>query len=400
MKFSLSWLKNYLDTTASVNEIADTLTAIGLEVEEIEDKATTLKGFIVAEIKTVEKHPNADKLNLLTVWTGKEALQIVCGAPNCKVGMKGVLALPGTNIPKFNEILQKGVIRGIESQGMMCAEDELCLGDDHTGIIELNTDAPAGTPFIDVLKPDVVFDVNVTPNRGDCFGVKGIARDLAATGIGAYKNTDAPSIKGTFKSPISVNITTSDCPVFVGRYIKGVKNGESPDWLKQKLLSVGLRPISTLVDITNYFNIGECRPLHVFDADKLTGNITVRSAKNGEKIKTLDDKEYTLSEGMVVVADDKNAQSIAGVMGGIDTAVSKETVNVFLEAAYFEPLSIAKTGRSLNAESDSRSRFERGVDAMSTIQGNENATRMILDLCVNLFLGTYRYKWKCQLLTT
>lgn len=285
MKFSLSWLKNYLDTTASVNEIADTLTAIGLEVEEIEDKATALQGFIVGEIKTVEKHPNADKLNLLTVWTGKEALQIVCGAPNCKVGMKGVLALPGTNIPKFNEVLQKGVIRGIESQGMMCAEDELCLGEDHTGIIELDTDAPAGTPFVDVLKPDVVFDVNVTPNRGDCFGVKGIARDLAAAGIGTLKQTDAAPVKGTFKSPVSVTITTPDCPVFVGRYIKGVRNGESPDWLKQKLLSVGLRPISALVDVTNYFNIGECRPLHVFDADKLTGNITVRSAKDGEKSK-------------------------------------------------------------------------------------------------------------------
>ena len=381
MKFSLSWLKNYLDTTASVNEIADTLTAIGLEVEEIEDKATALQGFIVGEIKTVEKHPNADKLNLLTVWTGKEALQIVCGAPNCKVGMKGVLALPGTNIPKFNEVLQKGVIRGIESQGMMCAEDELCLGEDHTGIIELDTDAPAGTPFVDVLKPDVVFDVNVTPNRGDCFGVKGIARDLAAAGIGTLKQTDAAPVKGTFKSPVSVTITTQDCLVFVGRYIKGVRNGESPDWLKQKLLSVGLRPISALVDVTNYFNIGECRPLHVFDADKLTGNITVRSAKDGEKIQTLDDKEYTLSDGMVVVADDKNAQSIAGIMGGIDTAVSKETQNVFLEAAFFEPLSIAKTGRTLNAESDSRSRFERGVDAIATIQGNENATQMILDLC-------------------
>ena len=381
MKFSLSWLKNYLETTASPEEIADTLTAIGLEVEEIEDKTSSLQGFIVAEIKTVEKHPNADKLNLLTVWTGKETLQIVCGAPNCKIGMKSVLALPGTIIPKFNEVLQKGIIRGVESQGMLCAEDELCLGDDHSGIIELQTEATAGTLFINILKPDVVFDITVTPNRGDCFGVKGIARDLAAAGIGKLKNTDASSVKGTFKSPISVHITTPDCPVFVGRYIKGVKNKESPDWLKQKLLSVGLRPISALVDITNYFNIGECRPLHVFDADKLSGDITVRSAKNGEKIKTLDDKEYTLSENMIVVADDKNAQSIAGIMGGIETAVSKETTNVFLEAAYFNPISIAKTGRALNAESDSRTRFERGVDAMATIQGNENATQMILDLC-------------------
>ncbi len=381
MKFSLSWLKDYLDTQASVEEISATLTKIGLEVEEIVDNATALQGFIIGEIKSVEKHPNADKLNLLSVWTGKEALQIVCGAPNCRVGMKSVLALPGVMIPKYGEKLEKGVIRGVESYGMMCAEDELCLGSDHTGIIDLVTDMPAGTPFVDVLKPDVVFDVNVTPNRGDCFGVNGIARDLAAAGLGTLKNTNASPIAGTFQSPIDVKIETNDCPLFTARYIKGVKNVESPDWLKKKLVSVGLRPISALVDITNYFNIGECHPLHVFDADKLTGNLTIRSAKDGETLDALDEKVYTLSEGMVVVADDKAPQSIAGVMGGTPTGVDENTVNVVLEAAYFEPMSIATTSRKLNAESDSKMRFERGVDVASTLQANENATKMILDLC-------------------
>lgn len=381
MKFSLSWLKEYLDTTASVEELSETLTRIGLEVEEISDMGKALQGFIVGEIKAKEKHPNADKLNVLTVWTGQESLQIVCGAPNCYVGMKSVLALPGVLIPKYNEKLEKGVIRGVESCGMMCAEDELCLGSDHTGIIDLKTDMPAGTPFVDVLQPDVIFDVNVTPNRGDCFGVKGIARDLAATGIGTLKKTDVAPIHGTFKSPVDVKIETEDCPVFVARYIKGVKNGQSPAWLQKKLISVGLRPISALVDITNYFNIGECRPLHVFDADKLTGNLTVRSAQNGETLEALDEKTYTLQEGMVVVADEKGPQSIAGVMGGTPTGCSDETVNVILESAYFNPISIAKTGRTLNAESDSRTRFERGIDPRATIQGAENATQMILDIC-------------------
>ena len=381
MKLSLTWLKKYLETNATPNEIADKLTSIGLEVEEIINPTEQLKDFIIGEIKNVEKHPNADKLNLLQVWTGKEMLQIVCGAPNCYVGMKSVLALPGVLIPKYNEKLEKGKIRGIESQGMMCAEDELCIGEDHTGIIDLKTDLPAGTSVAEALKSDVVFDVNVTPNRGDCFGVKGIARDLSATGIGSYISNDVEPITGSFKSPISVQITDQNCPQFVGRYIKGVKNVESPDWMKESLIAAGLRPISALVDITNYLNIGECRPLHVFDADKLTGNITVRSAKNGEKLEALDDKSYTLSEGMTVIADEAGAQSIAGVMGGVPTCCSKDTVNVFLESAYFEPISIAKTGRILNAESDSRQRFERGIDPASCIMGNEIATRLILDIC-------------------
>ena len=381
MKFSLSWLKDYLDTNVSVEEISETLTKIGLEVEDVIDSASALQGFIIAEIKSVEKHPDSDHLNVLSVWTGKEALQIVCGAPNCRVGMKSVLAPIGTLIPKFNERIEKGKIRGIESFGMMCAEDELLLGPDHTGIIDFKGDAPAGTPLVDALKPDVVFDVNVTPNRGDCFGVNGVARDLAAAGLGKLKNTNAAPVEGTFESPVSVTTQTPDCPLFTIRYIKGVKNGESPDWLKRKLTSVGLRPISALVDITNYFNIGEDHPLHVFDADKLTGNLTVRGAKDGETLDALDEKVYTLHENMVVVADEKGPQSIAGIMGGTLTGVDENTVNVVLEAAYFNPMSIATTARQLNAESDSKMRFERGVDIATTIQANHNATQMILDLC-------------------
>ena len=381
MKLALSWLKQYLKTDATPAEIAEKLTAIGLEVEEVIDNGKALSPFIVGEIKAKEKHPNADRLNVLTVWTGKENLQVVCGAPNCYVGMKSVLARPGDLIPKFNEKLEKGTIRGVESQGMMCAEDEIGLGTDHEGIMDLKTDKPAGTPITEVITCEVVFDVNVTPNRGDCFGVKGVARDLASAGMGEFISNKPEHIQGTFSSPVRVSISDDNCKHFVGRYIRGVKNGPSPAWMQERLLSVGLRPISALVDITNYLNIGACRPLHVFDADKLTGNLVVRSAVAGEKLAALDEKEYTLSEGQVVIADDAGAQSIGGVMGGAPTGVSADTVNVFLEAAWFEPLSIAKTGRELNAESDSRQRYERGVDPASNMDGNNEATRLILDIC-------------------
>ncbi|MGN1063049.1 MAG: phenylalanine--tRNA ligase subunit beta, partial [Alphaproteobacteria bacterium] len=381
MQISLSWLKQYLDTNASVAEIADRLTSIGLEVEEVTDKATALKDFVVGEIKSKEKHPNADKLNILKVWTGTEELQIVCGAPNCYVGMKSVLARVGTLIPHYGERLAKGVIRGVESFGMMCSERELDIGDDHTGIIDLKTSLPAGTPVSEVIQSEVIFDINVTPNRGDCFGVKGIARDLAATGIGTFIEQPVEAVVGTFKSPIDVTIQDENCSHFVGRYIRGVKNTESPEWLKNLLISVGLRPISALVDITNYLNIGLCRPLHVFDADKVAGSLVVRSAHEGETLAALDEKSYTLHTGMTVIADDNGAQSIAGIMGGTPTGCSNDTVNVFLESAYFTPLSVASTGRALNIESDSRTRFERGIDPASCVAGNEIATRLILDLC-------------------
>lgn len=381
MRLSLTTLKKYLNTTASAEEIVDKLTMIGLEVEDVEDLATRLQGFIIGEIRTVEQHPNADRLHVLRVFDGKQDLQIVCGAPNVRVGLKSILALPGCLIPKFNEKLEVGKIRGVDSNGMLCAEDELLLGEDHTGIIELNTDLPAGTPAAEALNADVVLDLNVTPNRPDCLGVKGVARDLAATGIGTFIDSPVPQMKGTYESPIKVKIEDETCPIYTGRYIRGVKNGESPDWMKKALVAAGLRPISALVDITNYLNIAECRPLHVFDADKVVGNITVRPAKEGEKMMALDDKEYTLSPEVCVIADDKSAQSIAGIMGGVDTCVSKDTVNVFLESAYFVPAKVAKAGTLTGAMSDSRSRFERGVDPNSAIDDNARATQMILDLC-------------------
>ncbi len=381
MRLSLTTLKKYLNTDASTQEIADRLTAIGLEVEEVEDLAARLEGFIVGEIRAVEQHPNADRLHVLRVFDGKQDLQIVCGAPNVRVGLKSILALPGCLIPKFNEKLEVGKIRGLDSNGMMCAEDELLLGEDHDGIIELSTDLPAGTPAAEALNADVVLDLNITPNRPDCYGVKGVARDLAAAGLGTFMDSPIPEIKGAFTSPIGVKVADETCPIYTGRYIRNVKNGPSPEWMQKALIAAGLRPISALVDLTNYLNIAECRPLHVFDADKLVGNITARPAKEGEKLVALDDKEYTLSPEVCVIADDKSAQSIAGVMGGVDTAVSAETKNVFLESAYFVPAKIAKSGILTGAQSDSRTRYERGIDPASTIADNARATQMILDLC-------------------
>lgn len=381
MRVSINWLKKYIDTNATAEQIADKLTAIGLEVEEIMDNSAAFKDFVIGEIKTKEKHPNADKLNVLGVWDGKQMLQIVCGAPNCYVGMKSVLAHEGVIIPLYNEALKKGVIRGVESCGMMCSEKELGISDSHEGIMDVKTDLPAGTPIADVFGSDVILDVNVTPNRGDCFGIQGIARDLAATGIGTFKPDHGAPVAGTCPSPIKVTITDDNCPQFIGRYIRGVKNVQSPDWMKEELVSAGLRPISFLVDVTNYLNVRDCRPMHVFDADKLSGNITVRSAREGEKLLALDGKEYMLAEGMTVIADEKGAQSIAGVMGGEETGCSMETTNIFLESAYFKPLSIAKTGRLLNAESDSRTRFERGIDPASAKQGIDDATALILQYC-------------------
>lgn len=381
MKFSLDHLKRYLKTDRTVAELADKMTMLGLEVEEVQDLSSSLAGFVVGEIMSVEQHPNADRLHVLRVFDGKETRQIVCGAPNVKVGLKSILALPGCLIPKFNEKLQAGKIRGLESNGMMCAEDELLIGEDHTGIIDLKNDVPAGTPAADALKADIVFDVNITPNRSDCLGVKGIARDLAAADMGEFLDSPVPDVKGTFKSPVKVTIQDETCPIYTGRYIRNVKNGESPEWMKKVLIAAGLRPISALVDITNYLNIAECRPLHVFDADKLTGNITVRPAKEGEKIQALDDKEYTLLPDVCVIADDAKAQCIAGIMGGVDTAVSADTQNVFLESAYFVPTKISKAGTLTGALSDSRSRYERGIDPASAEDDNAKATQLILDLC-------------------
>ncbi|GAB3449278.1 phenylalanine--tRNA ligase subunit beta [Insolitispirillum peregrinum] len=385
MKFTLSWLKDHLDTIASVAEIGKTLTMIGLEIEEIIDPSSKLDGFVVGHVLTADKHPDADKLKLCTVDNGQGTLQIVCGAPNARAGLKVALATPGCVIPVSGDKLKKGKIRGVESQGMMCSTRELCLGEDHDGIIELPEDTPVGVPLASVLNIDPVFDISVTPNRADCLGVRGVARDLAAVGLGTLKADPLTApLAGTFASPRRVQIaedTLAACPVFVGRTIRGVKNGDSPQWLKDRLLAVGLRPISALVDITNYVTIGWGRPLHVFDADTLNGDLLVRFAQPGEHLVALNDKTYELTAEMVAVADQGKAHSIGGVMGGVDSGCTGTTTTVFLEAALFDPRRIARTARTLTLESDAKHRFERGVDPQSPVWGAELATRLILDLC-------------------
>ena len=333
------------------------------------------------------KHPNADKLRLCKVETEQGVIQAVCGAPNARTGMKGIVALPGSYIPGTKITLEKGMIRGQESQGMLCSERELMISQEHDGIIEVEGDWPIGTPAVTALGlDDPMIYVKVTPNRPDALGVRGIARDLAAKGLGKLKPLDARPVPGTFTSPINVSLDfpggdTKPCPLFVGRYFKGIKNGPSPEWLKRRLKAIGLRPISALVDITNYITFSYGRPLHVFDAAKVTGNIRARMAKEGEQIVALDGKTYQLTSEMTVIADDENAEAIAGIIGGEASSCSEATTEVFLEAAYFDSLRTAATGRKLGIASDARYRFERGVDPEFTQTGAEIATRLILELC-------------------
>lgn len=384
MKFTLSWLKDFLDTNASVDEIAERLTAIGLEIEEVVDPLAAVKDLIVVSVDECVAHPDSDHLHVLKVNTGKELVQIVCGAPNARAGMKGILARPGDYVPAFGDKLKAGKIRGVESFGMMCAEDELGVGPDHTGIIECPEDAVVGASITTVYPSDPVFDVSITPNRGDCMSVYGIARDLAAAGLGTLKTPKHNVTVCAFKSDIKLSneATEIGAPFFTLREIRGVKNGASPKWMQDRLTAVGLRPISALVDVTNYFNITFGRPLHVFDADKVKGQITVRSARDGEKLTALDGKEYALSDGMVVIADENGVESIAGIMGGEASGCEESTTRVLLESAYFTPESIAKTGQKLILTSDSRQRFERGVDPASTIPfGADMAAQMIAELC-------------------
>lgn len=384
MKFTLSWLKDFLDTNASVDEIAERLTAIGLEIEEVVDPLAAVKDLIVVSVDECVAHPDSDHLHVLKVNTGKELVQIVCGAPNARAGMKGILARPGDYVPAFGDKLKAGKIRGVESFGMMCAEDELGVGPDHTGIIECPEDAVIGASITTVYPSDPVFDVSITPNRGDCMSVYGIARDLAAAGLGTLKTPQHNVTVCAFKSDVKLSneATEIGAPFFTLREIRGVKNGASPKWMQDRLTAVGLRPISALVDVTNYFNITFGRPLHVFDADKVKGQITVRSARDGEKLTALDGKEYALSDGMVVIADENGVESIAGIMGGEASGCEESTTRVLLESAYFTPESIAKTGQKLILTSDSRQRFERGVDPASTIPfGADMAAQMIAELC-------------------
>ena len=384
MKFTLSWLKEHLETNASAEEIADKLTNIGLEVESVSSPAEALAPFTVARVLTAEKHPQADKLQVLTVDAGTgEKIQVVCGAPNARAGMLGVFGPPGAYIPGSDMTLKVAAIRGVESRGMMCSARELQLGEDHSGIIELPSDAPVGTAFTSYAGlDDPVFDVNVTPNRQDAMGVRGIARDLAAAGMGELKPLAVPQIEGSFPCPVPVRIEDAEgCPAFFGRAIKGLKNGASPEWMQRRLKAAGQRPISALVDITNYVMIDLGRPSHAYDIAKLTGGLTARAARAGEKVLALNEKEYALEPFMTVIADDKQVHDIGGIMGGEDSGVSGATTDVMLEVAFFTPERIARTGQALGLTSDARSRFERGVDPAFLDDALAILTGLIVDIC-------------------
>ena len=383
MKFTLNWLKEYLDTNASLEQICDRLTSLGLEVESVVDRAAMYKGFIIAEVAECEQHPNADRLKQCLVNTGKEQLQVVCGAPNVRKGLRVVFALPGTTIPANGMVLKKTAIRGVESNGMICSEAELLLSEESNGILELPADAPVGMSFVEYRGlNDPVIDISLTPNRIDAGGVYGIARDLAAAGLGKMKTLPKQPVPGSYDSPVTVTIkNTEACPLFMGRYIRGVKNGPSPKWLQDYLTAIGSRPISALVDITNYICLSLNRPLHVFDADKLNGNITVRMAKEGEKFTDLKGIERALDDRVIVVCDAKAPQAMGGVMGGMHSGCTEGTVNVFVESALFNPSIIRRTGQKYGIDSDAKYRFERGIDPTSCDDGIEIATRMILDIC-------------------
>jgi phenylalanyl-tRNA synthetase beta chain len=383
MKFSLEWLKQHLDTGASAQAIADKLTAIGLEVEGLSNPAEALAPFRVAKVLTAEKHPQADKLQVLSVDAGDGPIQVVCGAPNAHAGMLGVFGPPGTYIPGSDITLKVAAIRGVESHGMMCSSRELELGDDHSGIIELPDDAPVGTPYSQYAGlDDPVFDVAVLPNRQDCMGVRGIARDLAAAGIGTLKPLTVPQIEGSYPCPVPIRIEDPEgCPAFFGRAIKGVRNGVSPDWMQRRLKSAGQRPISALVDITNYVMLDHGRPAHAYDVAKLSGGLTARAAKPGETVLALNEKEYALEPFVTVIADDRQVHDIGGIMGGEDSGVSEATTDVMLEIAYFTPERIARSGQALGLTSDARSRFERGVDPAFLDDGLAVLSQLILDIC-------------------
>jgi phenylalanyl-tRNA synthetase beta chain len=387
MKFTLSWLKEHLDTDASLEEIVSKLTMIGLEVEHLNDPRKALAPFVIANVVSAVQHPNADRLRVCMVDTGDgKPIQVVCGAPNARGGMVGVFSPPGTFIPGKNITLGVGNIRGVESRGMLVSEAELLISDDHDGIIELPADAPVGQPYAPYAGlDDAVIEINLTPNRPDCTGVNGIARDLAAADIGVYKENTPKKVDGQFPCPVEVKLdfglTPSLCPAFGLRLVRGVKNGPSPAWLQKRLKAIGLRPINALVDITNFITYDRGRPLHVFDAAKVKGNLVVRRANNGETVLALDGKTYTLDNAMCVIADDNGVESLAGIMGGEHSGCDESTTDVLIESALWEPLNIAQTGRKLGINSDARYRFERGVDPNFMLPGLELATQMVLDLC-------------------
>lgn len=389
MKFTISWLKEHLDYTASLDDLSEKLTALGLEVEEITDRAKELEAFRVAHVVEAVQHPDADRLRVCKVDTGTEIVQVVCGAPNARTGMKGVFAPSGVYVPGTDLLLKPTKIRGVESNGMLVSEREMGISDEHDGIIEMPEDTEIGASFAVLAGlDDPVIEIAITPNHQDALGVYGIARDLAAGGFGQLKELDVSAVPGQFESPISVRLNFGDdeqdplpCSKFVGRYVRGVKNGPSPKWLQDKLLAIGLRPISALVDLTNYVTYDLGRPLHVFDADKVDGGIQARLGEPVEKLLALDGEEYDIDADTCVIADDSRAVGLGGIMGGEETGCTEETTNVFVEAALFDPIRIATSGRKLGIESDARYRFERGVDPAFVESGMEIATRLVMDLC-------------------
>jgi phenylalanyl-tRNA synthetase beta chain len=383
MKTTLGWLKEHLETDAPLAAIADRLIMLGHDVEGVENRAAGLEPFTVASVISAERHPNADRLKVCVVDTGKGQIQVVCGAPNAHAGMKGVFAPTGTVIPRTGALLKETVIRGVASRGMLCSAYEIGLGDDQEGIIELVEDAPVGMPYAEFAGlGDTILDIKVTPNRADCLGVRGIARDLAAAGLGRLRLLDATPVPGRFRSPIGVRIEDyTACPLFLGRHLRGVRNAESPAWLRNRLESIGLRPISTLVDISNFLTFDVNRPLHVFDAGRLAGGLTIRLARPGETLLALNGQEYALDREVTVIADSAGVQSLGGVIGGEPTGCTETTTEVFIEAALFDPVRTAATGRRLGIASDARYRFERGLDPAFVEDGLEIATRLMLDFC-------------------
>ena len=385
MKTTLSWLKSHLATNASLDDIVARLVMLGIEVEGVVDRAAALAPFRVAHVVSAEPHPNAERLRICIVDTGSERLQVVCGAPNARTGMRGVFAPVGSTIPRTGLLLKQSMIRGVASNGMLCSGYEMGVSDDHDGIIELAPDAPVGESFARIAGlDDAIIEVKVTPNRADCLGVHGIARDLAAAGLGKLILPDAAPVEGRFASPTWVHLATLDqkaCPLFIGRTIRGVRNGPSPRWLQDRLTAIGLRPISALVDITNFLTFDLNRPLHVFDTARIAGDLVVREARAGERIKALNGREYALDAEMTVIADDAEVLSLGGVIGGESTGCGETTTDVFVEAALFDPVRTAATGRKLSLQSDARYRFERGLDPAFVAPGMEIATRLILQLC-------------------
>jgi len=387
MKMTLAWLKEHLATEAAIADIARELTALGLEVESIEDPAKDLAPFTVGYVVEAKQHPNADRLRVCIVETGKGQVQVICGAPNARTGMKGVFAPVGSRIPGTGLDLKAGLIRGVESNGMLCSKREMGLGEEHDGIIELPDDAIVGTPFAQILGlDDPMIDVKVTPDRADCLGVAGIARDLAAAGLGRLTPRDLSPVPGSFESPmlwrrdLPAGLEKA-CPLVVGRYFRDLKNGPSPRWLQDRLTAIGLRPISALVDITNYVTFDLGRPLHVYDAKKLAGDLTMRMAREGETIHALDGRTYELDPSITVIADPRAVHSLGGIMGGEESGCSETTTEMFLEVALFDPVRTAESGRKLGIESDARYRFERGLDPLSAVWGAEVAARLVLELC-------------------